>query len=223
VAKVNRLTGIISACTDAGSSSKNYSGAFITGYEPYWTAPFDNYAYCFNTSNMTDAFWSNALCPIGASINLASTTDGGVLPRRTQYSNYFYGSCGNRVFKLKRSDGQYAADANNNGEEWYDCRVLGKRVATPFIGASDRRVILFGTEGGFVYAMNDRNDEGVGDYNSWNSNMGLDGNPVYGYPYRIVGGDILAFTAQGSGGGTRMLFIVGQAGQVKLYCFQLPP
>ncbi|MDQ7779625.1 MAG: hypothetical protein RDV41_07935, partial [Planctomycetota bacterium] len=223
---VARSDGSLDASSDAGTSQRNHIGAFITGYEPYWTAPFDNYAYNFSTSNMTTAFWSNATCPIGASVNLLATTEGSVLTRRMQYSRFFFVSTGNRLCKLLRSNpggGQHAADGNNNGEEWYDCRILGKKVATPFIGSSDRRVFHFGTEGGFVYAMNDNNDENVGDSNTWNASMGLDGKPVSGYPYRIVGGDVLGFAASGGGGGTRMIYTVGQTGQVRLYCFQLPP
>jgi hypothetical protein len=234
VAKVTRSNGVIAARANAGTSQKNYCGNSITGYEPFWTAPYDNYVYRFNTSNMgtyNDGVWNYDQLPpphpnpSGRSINLSGTTDGYLLVRRGGASRYIYGGCGSRVYKLDRNTGANAADADADGEEWNDVRVLGSRISTSMIGSSDRRVFMFGTEGGFVYIMNDNNAYPAAtpaEQNPTYSGLGYDGSPVPGYPYRIVGGQLLSMTAAGSGAGTRIFFVVGQPGQVKLYCFQLP-
>ncbi len=242
VSKVTRSNGANAGYSNCGSSQKNYSGCFISGYEPFWTAPHDAFAYSRNSSNMgiyAPGWWGAE----GKSVSLDNDGSDGYVPvtdsvlsvRMRSRSRYVYGSCGWynsaateyhwRVFKLARDTGQYAADADASGEEWYDMRLAGGRITTPITGASDRRVILFGTDGGFLYILNDNNAFPAvtpAEANPVYTGLGHDGSPVPGFPYRIVGGELLSMTAQGSGNGTRIMFVVGQSGQVKLYTFQLP-
>ncbi|MDI6740810.1 MAG: hypothetical protein QME74_10665 [Candidatus Edwardsbacteria bacterium] len=179
---------------------------------------------------INDGNWNYGPAPDGGRssqlphFSAPAITDSKLSVRRRQYSVFLYGGCGERMYKLRRDIGVYAADADgDSGDEWSDLRLYGSRISTGIVGASDRRVIIFGTQGGYLYLLNDKQtSEEVGDDSGY-SGMGKEGKPVLGFPYRVVGGEVLTLTASGSGGGTRIMFVVGQPGQVKLYCFQLPP
>jgi hypothetical protein len=229
VGKVIRGDGSMTVLAEAGSSSTNRIGVSITGYEPFWTAPHDNFVYRFSRSNLLaiDPGWNYGLLPPdqGRSEDLGSITDSCPLVRRSGISRYIYGGCGSRLYKLDRDTGAYAADAQSGGE-WYNVQLLGNRVSTNFIGMSDRRVFAFGTEEGYMYLFNDNNAypaQTPAEPNPSFSGLGVDGSPVNGFPYRVVGGEVLYLRASGNGGNTRILFVVKTSnGDAKLYCFRLP-